>query len=151
MYTNSITSPWLCHIWQFIFKELYCWCDHYNTMTTSCKQLLSFNNSNHSVMYHWCATTPKEESALPSPGCLITYQVAHIATRSQGSYPIASVNGEFTLLNLMAGEVSANGLEYRVRLPILRFLSLPLRLLNFPNRWCPSSWYMLAICPWSTP
>ena len=85
-------------------------------------------------MCHWCATTPKEESALPSPGCLITYQVAHIATRSQGSYPIASVNGEFTLLNLMAGEVSANGLEYRVRLPILRFLSLPSRLLNFPDR-----------------
>ena len=85
-------------------------------------------------MYHWCATTPKDESTLPSPGCLITYQVAHIATRSQGSYPVASVNSEFTLLNLMAGEVSANGLEYRVRLPILRFLSLPLRLLNFPNQ-----------------
>ena len=85
-------------------------------------------------MCHWCATTPKDELTLPSPGCLITYQVAHIATRSQGSYPIASVNSEFTLLNLMAGEVSTYGLEYRIWLPILRFLSLPLRLLNFPNR-----------------
>ena len=85
-------------------------------------------------MCHWCAITPKEESALPSPGCLITYQVAHIATRSQGSYPIASVNSEFTELDLMAGEVSTYGLEYRIWLPILRFLSLPLRLLNFPNR-----------------
>ena len=28
-----------------IFKELYCWCDHYNTITTSCKQLLWINNS----------------------------------------------------------------------------------------------------------
>ena len=85
-------------------------------------------------MCHWCAITPKDESTLPSPGCLITYQVAYIATRSQGSYPIALVNSEFTVLNLMAGEVSTNGLKYRVRLPILRFLSLPLRLLNFPNR-----------------
>ena len=88
-------------------------------------------------MYHWCATTPKEESALPSPGCLITYQVAHIATRSQGSYPIASVNGEFTLLNLMAGEVSANGFRIPNKAAHSPFSFLTIKTLELSRQLMP--------------
>ena len=80
-------------------------------------------------MYHWCATTPKEESALPSPGCLITYQVAHIATRSQGSYPIASQTSEVCLLTLLAITIGRNP----VKPPLSGRLSQK-RLLNFPDR-----------------
>ena len=37
----------------------------------------------------WCATTPKETSALPSPGCLGTAPGGSCAARSQGRNPIA--------------------------------------------------------------
>ena len=80
-------------------------------------------------MCHWCATTPKEESALPSPGCLITYQVAHIATRSQGSYPIASQTSEVCLLTLLAITIGLNP----AKPPLSGRLSQK-RLSNFPDR-----------------
>ena len=44
-----------------------------------------------------CAVTPKGDSALPFPGCLVTCPSGPCATRSQGSHPIALVDSESTL------------------------------------------------------
>ena len=69
--------------------------------------------------------------------------MAHIATRSQGSYPIASVNSEFTELDLMAGEVSTYGLEYRIWLAHSPFSFLTIKTFELSQPMMP---FLVGMC-----